>query len=53
MDTLRVGEAIQYYHPSWGWKGKSTMATIWKIVPEDSIPLKLDTRDVLERTHSI
>jgi hypothetical protein len=53
MDILRVGEVIQYYHPFWGWKGKSSTATLRKIEPEDSIPLKLDTRDVLERTHSI
>jgi hypothetical protein len=53
LEVLRVREVIQYYHPFWGWKGKSTTATIWKVAPEDSIPLKLDTRDVLERTHSI
>jgi len=53
MDILQVGEVIQYYHPFWGWKRKSSTATIWKIEPDDSIPLKLDTRDVLERTHSI
>ncbi len=52
-ELLCVGEVIQYYHTFWGWKGKSTMATIWKIAPKDSILLKPDTRDFLERTHSI
>jgi hypothetical protein len=39
--------------PFWGWKRNPVNATILKIDDEDDIPLKLDTRDVLERTHKV
>jgi len=52
-EVLRAGEIIEYYHPFWGWKGKSTMATILKVDVDDPFPLRLDTRDALDRTHEI
>jgi hypothetical protein len=48
-----VGEVICYLTPFWGWSRDPVNATILKIDDEDDIPLKLDTRDVLERTHEV
>lgn len=48
-----MGEVIRYLTPFWGWSRDPVNATILKIDDEDEIPLKLDTRDVLERTHKV